>query len=192
VVRPAESSAPLVLRCDGGFRLNDGGPSWLATVSRRPPFLRPDRGRCAWIAAAQIASEYTLGTLRQLIVRQPRRVVLLVGKYLAVVSPLVAAVIVAAVLSGFTSMAMAHVRGVDTSAWSSEPGIHALSQALANVSLAVIGFAMLGMIVGLVLRSSVAAVIVGFAYLREHRGCAGQRHCWLAAGVTTLAEIRLS
>lgn len=117
------------------------------------------------LAAAQIAIEYTLGTLRQLLVRQPRRAVLLAGKYLAVISFLVAAVLFAAMASGLTSVVMAHARGVDTAAWSSGTGIHDLTQALGNVTLAVIGFATLGMVVGLVLRSSVAAVIVGFAYL---------------------------
>ena len=38
------------------------------------------------IAAAQTASEYSLGTLRQLLVRQPRRVTLLAGKMLGVVT----------------------------------------------------------------------------------------------------------
>jgi ABC-type transport system involved in multi-copper enzyme maturation permease subunit len=38
------------------------------------------------IAATQIASEYSLGTLRQLLVRQPRRAVLLAGKLLAVLT----------------------------------------------------------------------------------------------------------
>jgi len=40
------------------------------------------------IAAAQTASEYSLGTLRQVLVRQPRRVTLLAGKMLGVVSSL--------------------------------------------------------------------------------------------------------
>jgi ABC-type transport system involved in multi-copper enzyme maturation permease subunit len=117
------------------------------------------------IAAAQIASEYTLGTLRQLLVRQPRRAIVLAGKYLAVVSFLVGAVVFASVLSGAASVVMAHARGVSTSAWTSSTGIHDLTQALGNMVLAVIGFATLGLVVGLVLRSSVAAVIVGFAWL---------------------------
>jgi ABC-type transport system involved in multi-copper enzyme maturation permease subunit len=117
------------------------------------------------IAAAQIASEYTLGTLRQLLVRQPRRAVVLAGKYLAVVSFLVGAVVFASVISGGASVVMAHARGVSTAAWTSSTGIHDLTQALGNMVLAVIGFATLGLVVGLLLRSSVAAVIVGFAWL---------------------------
>ena len=47
------------------------------------------------IAASQIASEYSLGTLRQLLVRQPRRAVLLAGKFLAVLTFMLGAVVFA-------------------------------------------------------------------------------------------------
>jgi ABC-2 type transport system permease protein len=117
------------------------------------------------VAAAQVATEYSLGTLRQMLVRQPRRLVFLAGKYVAVISFLVLAVAVAAAVAGVVAVGMAHVRGVPTSAWFSSTGIGDLTRALGNILLAVIGYATLGAVVGLFLRSSVAAVIVGFAYL---------------------------
>jgi hypothetical protein len=117
------------------------------------------------IAAAQMASEYSLGTLRQLLVRQPRRAVLLVGKYLAVISFLVGAVVFAAVVSGVVAVVLAHVHHVSTSAWFSSAGVADLTRALGQLLLAVIGFGTLGLVAGLFLRSSVFAVIVGFAYL---------------------------
>ncbi|HEY1826460.1 MAG TPA: ABC transporter permease [Acidimicrobiales bacterium] len=117
------------------------------------------------IAAAQIATEYSLGTLRQLLVRQPRRAVLLAGKYLGVLTFLAAAVVFAAVVTGLVAVAMAHVRGVPVGAWFSATGIGDLTQALGQLVLAVVGFATLALAVGLFLRSSVFAVIVGFAYL---------------------------
>jgi ABC-type transport system involved in multi-copper enzyme maturation permease subunit len=117
------------------------------------------------IAASQIATEYSLGTLRQLLVRQPRRVVMLAGKYLGVVSFVVAAVVAAAVVTGVVSVGMAHFRHVPVGAWFSGTGIKDLIVALGQLVLSVVGFATLGMAVGLFLRSSVFAVIVGFAYL---------------------------
>src|SRR5271170_192213 len=69
------------------------------------------------IAAFQIASEYSLGTLRQLLVRQPRRAVLLTGKYLGVISFLVAAVVFAAFVAGGVAVVMAHRRHVPVGAW---------------------------------------------------------------------------
>jgi ABC-2 type transport system permease protein len=108
------------------------------------------------VAAFQIASEYSLGTLRQLLVRQPRRRVLLGGKYLAVISFVVAAVVVASVVA---------VRHVPVGAWFSATGIKDLTRALGELVLSVVGFGTLGLAVGLFLRSAVFAVITGLAYL---------------------------
>jgi ABC-2 type transport system permease protein len=117
------------------------------------------------IAASQIASEYSLGTLRQLLVRQPRRPLLLAGKYLGVLTFLVGAVVFASVVAMLAAMAMAHLRHVPTEAWTSTTGIADLTRALGNLVLATIGFATFGMVIGLLFRSSVSAIIVGFAYL---------------------------
>jgi hypothetical protein len=40
-----------------------------------------------------------------------------------------------------------------------------IGRAVANIALSVVGYTTLGFVVGIVLRSSVAAVIVGFVYL---------------------------
>jgi ABC-2 type transport system permease protein len=117
------------------------------------------------LAAAQMASEYSLGTLRQLLVRQPRRSRLLAGKYLAVVSFIVLAIVVAAVLTGIVDVVLAHLRHVPVKAWFTSTGMGDLTKALGELLLAAAGFATLGMAVGLFLKSSVFAVIVGFAYL---------------------------
>jgi ABC-type transport system involved in multi-copper enzyme maturation permease subunit len=117
------------------------------------------------IAASQTASEFSLGTLRQLLVRQPRRLTLLAGKSLGVMSFLLAAVVFAALVAGGAALVMAHLRHVPVGAWFSSTGIRDLTRALGTLLLAVIGFATLGLAAGLLLRSSVLAVIVGFAYL---------------------------
>jgi ABC-2 type transport system permease protein len=116
-------------------------------------------------AAAQTANEYSLGTLRQLLVRQPRRVTLLAGKLLAVVTFMVAATAFAAVVAFLASCAMAQSRGVPTSAWFTGTGFGDLLRALADIELAVIGYSVLGLVAGQFLRSAVAAVILGFAWL---------------------------
>jgi ABC-2 type transport system permease protein len=117
------------------------------------------------IAATQIASEYSLGTLRQLLVRQPRRPILLAGKFLAVVTFMLGAVLFSSIVATVAAFVMAHVRHVPTSAWTSSAGISDLSRALGDLLLATVGFTTLGLFVGLLFRSSVVAVIVGFAYL---------------------------
>lgn len=117
------------------------------------------------IAAMQIASEYSLGTLRQLLVRQPRRPTLLVGKFLGVLTFMVGAVLFASVIATVAAFVMAHARHVPTAAWTSTTGITDLSRALGDLLLATVGFTVFGLVVGLLFRSSVTAIIVGFAYL---------------------------
>ena len=94
-------------------------------------------------AAAQMANEYSLGTLRQLLVRQPRRGTLLAGKLLAVVTFMVLATAFAAVIAFFAACAMVQSRGVSTSAWFTGTGFGSLLKALGNIELAVIGYSVL-------------------------------------------------
>jgi ABC-2 type transport system permease protein len=117
------------------------------------------------IAATQIASEYSLGTLRQLLVRQPRRATLLAGKFLAVLAFMLGAVVFASLVATVAAYVMAHARHVPTGAWTSGAGIVDLTRALGELLLATVGFTVFGLVVGLLFRSSVIAIIIGFAYL---------------------------
>ena len=117
------------------------------------------------IAATQIASEYSLGTLRQLLVRQPRRPILLAGKFLAVLTFMLGAVVFSSLVATVAVFVMAHARHVPTAAWTSSAGVVDLTRALGDLLLATVGFTVFGLVVGLLFRSSVTAIIVGFAYL---------------------------
>ena len=117
------------------------------------------------IAAAQTASEYSLGTLRQLLVRQPRRTALLAGKMLGVLTFLLLAFLFAAVVAFAVAVVAAHARHVSTSAWFSGTGLRDLFTALGDISLAVAGYSILGLAVGQFLRSAVFAVITGLAWM---------------------------
>jgi len=117
------------------------------------------------IAASQVASEYSLGTLRQLLVRQPRRAVLLAGKMLGVLTFLVLALCFAAVVALIVAVVAAHGRGVPTGAWFTGTGLSDLFRELGDLVLATIGYSVLGMALGQFVRSAVFAVIIGFAWL---------------------------
>jgi ABC-2 type transport system permease protein len=117
------------------------------------------------IAASQVASEYSLGSLRQLLVRQPRRTILLAGKMLGVITFLLLALCFAAVVALIAAVAAAHSRGVSTSAWFTGTGLGDLFRELGDLALAVVGYSVLGMALGQFVRSAVFAVIVGFAWL---------------------------
>jgi ABC-2 type transport system permease protein len=117
------------------------------------------------IAASQVASEYSLGTLRQLLVRQPRRAVLLAGKMLGTITFLVLALCFAAVVALVVAVVAAQSRHVPASAWFTGTGLSDMFRELGDLALAVIGYSILGMALGQFVRSAVFAVIVGFAWL---------------------------
>ena len=117
------------------------------------------------VAAAQFGGEYTHGTLRNLLVRQPRRLHFLAGKVIAVLLFLIGGVMVATVVGLGAAFAMAHLRGLDTSQWTSGTGLSDLGVALGDMVLAVAGFATVGMVLGVLVRSSVIAIAAGLALL---------------------------
>lgn len=117
------------------------------------------------IAAAQFGGEFTHGTLRNLLVRQPRRWVVLSGKCLAVLSFLIGALLAAAVVGTGAGFAAAAVRGVPTGAWTSVTGLVDLGRIVGDLAASVSGFAVVGMVLGVLLRSSVIAIAAGLALL---------------------------
>jgi len=117
------------------------------------------------VAAAQSAGEYSHGTLRNLLVRQPHRLTLLAGKYVAILTFLTGAVLLAAAAGSGTAEIMAHLRGINGGTWTTMGGFRSYETALGDIVLAVAGYATLGLALGAVLRSSVAAISIGIAYL---------------------------
>ena len=117
------------------------------------------------VAAAQLAGEYSLGTLRVLLVRQSHRQTLLAGKFIAVVTFMLAGVLVATVASVVATVAMAHVKGIPTTAWITASGLGSLGTGAGDIALAVIGYATLGMALAVFLRSPIVTIVVGIVFL---------------------------
>jgi ABC-2 type transport system permease protein len=113
------------------------------------------------VAAWAIGSEYSHGTLRNLLVRQPRRLTLLAGSVLAVLSLVALAALLACAAAVAAAYAAAPDRGIDTGAWSPVE----VAAAAGNTALAMAGFALLGVALGVGLRSPAAAIGVGVAYV---------------------------
>ena len=117
------------------------------------------------IFAAAFGSEYSLGTLRALLVREPRRLGLLGGKLAALLVFGAGLVVLACAVSVATSFALAPSKGIDTSGWTSSEGLHALWVALGHIVLSSLGFGILGAALAVLLRSPVVALAVGVAWL---------------------------
>ncbi len=117
------------------------------------------------VAAAQLANEYSSGTLRNLLVRQPRRTVVLAGKYLGILSFLLGAILVACACGTVAAFVMAHVRAIPTTAWTSSTGLHDFGQGLGDVVLSTFGYGTIGFVLGIIMRSPVSSIVVGLVFL---------------------------
>ena len=107
------------------------------------------------IFASQTAQEYSLGTLRNLLVRQPSRMKILAGKFIAIM------VLFAGALSIAISYALAGRAKVDTTAWGTSAAMHILFESALNIFLTTLCFGTFGMILGLLFRSPISAIAVG-------------------------------
>jgi ABC-2 type transport system permease protein len=111
-----------------------------------------------------VAIEFSRGTMRTMLLRQPRRVRLLAGKLAALLT--FAAVTLAAgeIVTWIAARALAPSNDVSTSAWTSA---HALGAAVGDygaVLLWVTGYAVFGTMVAVLLRSVPVALGVGIAW----------------------------
>lgn len=152
------------------------------------------------VAAAQVAGDYTTGTLRTLLIRRPQRMQLLSGTWAALVTFMAGAVAVAAVAAGATAVIAAQAKGIDTSAWFGTDGLTASLSILGEGALAVAGYTSLGAVLGSILRAPVVSVAVGIGWLVAIEGILGSvvdgSNRWLpgfllnaiaAGGTTTVA-----
>ena len=111
------------------------------------------------------SSEYSQGTLRTLLVREPRRVRLLVGKLAAVLSLVALSLLVAEVLSIGLSAVLASWRDVPLDAWWSAAGLRQAGGDYLNALLASALFGAAGAAVGMLTRSTVVGLAIGLAWL---------------------------
>lgn len=117
------------------------------------------------VFAAQTAIEYTNGTLRNLLVREPRRLLLLAGKYLAMVSFALITVCFSAIISITISISLAGSKGVSTDQWFTSSAISLFGSTFGNVFLSVIAYGTVGMMLGLLLRSPISSISIAVAWI---------------------------
>ena len=113
------------------------------------------------VFASQTAQEYSLGTLRNLLVRQPSRMKILFGKYISMIIFGVALVFLDAIVAIGVSYGLAPHAKVTTSAWFTANALSLLGRTFANVLLTTIAFGTFGMILGLLFRSPISAIATG-------------------------------
>ena len=114
--------------------------------------------------AANVAAEFSSGSIRVLLTTQPRRGRVLGGKLLALGAFVVLAVLYAAILSALVSFLLAGSRGVDTAAWTSIEAVPDAISVYLNVTLAAFVYGLFGAMLGMLTRSSAVSIAAGVAY----------------------------
>ncbi|MGI9657832.1 MAG: ABC transporter permease [Gaiellaceae bacterium] len=125
------------------------------------------------MVAWMVAREFGDGTIRNLLIRMPQRLKLAAGKFGALAALLTAGVVVAAGAAVIAAFAFAPGSGVDTGAWVSVDGLLAVGEGTGQLLLATLGWAAIGALLGVVLRSGALAVGVGLAWMLPVEGLLG-------------------
>ncbi len=109
-------------------------------------------------------SEISGGTFRALLLRDPRRLRVLVGQVAGILVVAAGVVAIAEVFTFVASLAMAATRSVPTSAWFSTAALGDAAKNYATVLAGVAGWAVLGTTLAVVFRSTPLALGVGFVW----------------------------
>ena len=122
------------------------------------------------IVTANLAAEWSQGTWRNLLVREPRRLRLLTGKMLALLLFVLGSMALTLVASSVLILITAGAQGVQTAAWTSSAGLSAWLAFFGNELLCLIGVCLLGMLIAVLTRSTGIAVGVALAYVLVPEG----------------------
>jgi ABC-2 type transport system permease protein len=117
------------------------------------------------VFAAQTAQEYTYGTLRNLLVRQPRRLVLLAGKYGAMKTFALILIVVNAAVSIAVSLYLSEGAKVSTDLWFTSDGWTAIGQSIVNVYISVVFYAVVGIALGILLKSPISSISIALVWI---------------------------
>lgn len=113
---------------------------------------------------ANVAGEFSQGTFRTLLMRQPRRVALLAGKMAALLAFVAVVLLVAEVLTVAASAAIAPSQDVSTSAWFTLDGLGEAAGDYATAFAGVSARACLGMALAIFVRSIPVALAIGIVW----------------------------
>jgi ABC-2 type transport system permease protein len=111
-----------------------------------------------------VAIEFSRGTFRTMLIHQPRRIRLLAGKTTALLAFAAVVLAVTEVLTWISARLLAPTQDVATGKWSS---VDALGQAVADYGSVVFwvsGYALLGTMLAVLVRSVPAALAIGIAW----------------------------
>lgn len=116
------------------------------------------------IFIALLATEFSGGTYRALLLRDPHRLRVIVGKLVGILLVAAVAVAIAEIATFTLSLAVAPGQDIATSSWFTLDSVGAALRDYANVLGGVAGWAIFGMMLAVIFRSAPLALGVGFAW----------------------------
>lgn len=137
--------------------------------------------------ALSIARDYEKGTIRMLLVGQPRRAVLLGGKLANLAAITIVGVAVATIGAVGLSYALAPLNEVDTALWSTTAGWTEVWTTFANLAIATTVWGLIGAVLAMMTRSAATSITAGLAYLMVGESLLGivwdAASQWLPSGI---------
>lgn len=120
--------------------------------------------------ATAIATEFSTGTIRAVLVTDPRRRRVLAGKVSGLALFLVVALTIAAIAAALVATLLSGPQGIDTSAWPTAEGIGEATSIWARTIIATIAWGLFGAMLAMYSRSASLAIAAGVAYflIGEH------------------------
>jgi ABC-2 type transport system permease protein len=115
--------------------------------------------------AVNIAGEFGHGTIRNLLLLEPRRVRLLAGKVSAMLAMTALGLFVGELFGVSTAMIVAGIRGIPMHEWATVDGVSAVVSAYGDALVAAIGWGLLGATAAIVFRSVPVALAVAVAWV---------------------------
>lgn len=125
------------------------------------------------MVTANLAAEWSQGTMRNLLVREPHRLRWLAGKMLALVLFVQFSMLLTLLISSTFILILAQGQGIQTTAWTSAEGLRISLSFAGNEVLCLIGFSTLGMLIAVLTRTVAAAVGIALAYVLVVEGIMG-------------------
>jgi ABC-2 type transport system permease protein len=116
------------------------------------------------VVAASVAGEFSSGTLRNLLIREPRRARLLLGKLAALAIAIAAAVVIAVIVASAAAAIAASIQGYAIGSWVSLAGIGSVLVGTLQLIGSTLCWGVLGAALAIAFRSPVAAIGVGVVY----------------------------
>jgi len=133
--------------------------------------------------ALSVARDFEWGTIRNLLVGQPRRATLLTGKLLAVASYVVIGVVVAGLVAVLMAVVLAPGQDISTETWTVGDSLATLGA----TAIAAILYGLVGAVLAMLTRSAAISITAGVAYLLVIENLLGlvwdSAGEWLPAGI---------